>query len=102
MRGPGTRVSLTELERDLLAYLAERQGQAVSREELLANVWHYPPTVQSRCVDTTVRRLRRKIEAGGEKASVLVSVHGVGYRLVPAPPLEVGSLRPDLPPFPLV
>ena len=68
---------LTELENDLLAYLV-RRGETVSTEELLQEVWKYAPTVQSRAVIHTVRRVRKKL---GDEAGRLISVYGEGYTL---------------------
>ena len=62
-------------------YLAERAGQAVSRDELLEKVWHYDAQVISRTVDATVRRLRKKLEVKPSDPVHLLTVHGAGYRL---------------------
>ncbi len=78
------RVPLTTRELELLRYLAARDGEPASREQLLIDVWEYAPGVESRTVDTTVKRLRRKLEVDPRKPHHLVSVHGVGYRLVAA------------------
>lgn len=98
------RVPLTTRELELLRYLAARDGEPASREQLLVDVWEYAPGVESRTVDTTVKRLRRKLEADPSQPHHLVSVHGVGYRLVaagepmsPAPDL---SAAPPVPPDP--
>jgi len=83
------RERLTSLEARLLAYLAERAGQAVSRDELLVQVWEYAPGVVTRALDTTVRRLRRKIERDPSTPEHVLVEHGFGYRFVPpraAPP----------------
>ncbi len=98
-RGDG-RVSLTTRELELLRYLAAREGQDVSREELLVEVWEYAPGVESRTVDTTVKRLRKKLERDASDPRHLLSVHGVGYRLVAATddtpaPAPVSNLPDD-------
>ena len=67
----------------MFAYLASRPGEAVSREELYAQVWGYADAVVSRTVDTTVRRLRTKIEADPSNPAHLQTVHGQGYRFRP-------------------
>ena len=53
---------LTPTEVRLLHYLSQRPGEVVPREELLAEVWGYSPSVRSRTIDTTASRLRNKIE----------------------------------------
>jgi Transcriptional regulatory protein, C terminal len=74
----GRRVALTKLETDLLGYLREREGQPVSREALLRDVWGYDWTGGANVVEVAVSGLRRKL---GERASALETVRGVGYRL---------------------
>ena len=72
---------LTEAEVRLLAYLYDNAGRDVSRGELLQEVWGYSPTVRSRAVDQTVKRLRPKIEFDAANPRVVLSVYGVGYRM---------------------
>ncbi len=74
-------VRLTATEVALLGLLAKRAGEPVSREELLQQVWGYPGEVRSRTVDTTVRRLRQKIERDPVHPRHLLTVYGVGYTL---------------------
>ena len=82
VRWPEREVSLTDAEAKLLAFMVERRSEDISRGELLEHVWGYSPTVRSRAVDQTVKRLRRKIEADPSAPDSLLSVYGVGYRLV--------------------
>jgi two-component system phosphate regulon response regulator PhoB len=74
----GKEVPLTATEFRLLKILLERQGRVQTRSRLLADVWGYAEDVDSRTVDTHVRRLRRKL---GAEADRLETVIGVGYRL---------------------
>jgi two-component system phosphate regulon response regulator PhoB len=74
----GAPVELTTTEFKLLALLAGRRGRVQSRETLLREVWDYEPGVDSRTVDTHMRRLREKL---GHIAEHLETVRGVGYRL---------------------
>ena len=73
---------LTTREAALLRYLAARQGETVTREELQTEVWGYAPDLVTRAVDNTVRRLRRKMERDPAVPDHLLTVHGEGYRLV--------------------
>ncbi|MCB9697155.1 MAG: winged helix-turn-helix domain-containing protein [Alphaproteobacteria bacterium] len=75
---------LTPRELALLLYLAERHERVVPREELLEQVWGYAPSVVSRVVDTTVRRLREKIELDAQQPDHVMTSFGEGYRFVPA------------------
>ena len=74
----GNEIGLTGTEFNLLAYLFENQHRAVSREELLSNIWGYDSEVESRATDDTVKRLRRKLT--GSKVSI-DTVWGFGFRV---------------------
>ncbi len=75
--------TLTTREAELLRYLADRAGRDIPREELLTEVWGYREGVQSRTIDTTVQRLRRKIERDPSAPRHLLTVQGLGYRFEP-------------------
>ena len=77
----GRPLDLTRLEFDLLAYLARRSPEVVSRRELLAEVWGYQEGVNSRTVDTHVAVLRRKLGHGPEEPGYILTVAKAGYRL---------------------
>jgi len=72
-------VDLTATEFRLLALLAQRRGRVQSREQLLRDVWEYDSLIDTRTVDTHVRRLREKL---GSAARFVDTVRGVGYRFV--------------------
>jgi two-component system phosphate regulon response regulator PhoB len=72
-----TPVALTATEFRLLEILARQQGRVLSRDDLLREVWGYDNPIDSRTVDTHMRRLREKI---GVAARFLETVRGVGYR----------------------
>jgi two-component system phosphate regulon response regulator PhoB len=74
----GAEAPLTATEFRLLRVLLERQGRVQTRSRLLTDVWGYAEDVDSRTVDTHVRRLRRKL---GPEADRIETVVGVGYRL---------------------
>jgi len=76
----GRRVELTATEFKLLAALVQRAGHVQSREQLLRDVWEYETTIDTRTVDTHMRRLREKL---GVAAKHLDTVRGVGYRFLP-------------------
>ena len=75
----GKRIELTATEFKLLVLLAQRRGRVQSREQLLQDVWEYNSFIDTRTVDTHVRRLREKL---GPAARHLDTVRGVGYRFV--------------------
>jgi two-component system phosphate regulon response regulator PhoB len=72
-------IDLTATEFRLLTVLAERAGRVQSRDQLLRDVWHYESLIDTRTVDTHMRRLREKL---GPAAKHLDTVRGVGYRFV--------------------
>ena len=75
----GKSVELTATEFRLLTVLAQRRGRVQSREQLLRDVWEYNSLVDTRTVDTHMRRLREKL---GPASKYLDTVRGVGYRFV--------------------
>jgi hypothetical protein len=77
----GRGVDLSRLELDVLRHLQGREGVAVTREELLREVWGHEWTgANSNVVEAVVSGLRRKM---GDRAAALETVRGVGYRLGP-------------------
>lgn len=78
----GSREELSERERELLRYFACHAGRALSREELLANVWQIDARgVTTRTIDMHVARLREKLRDANGEPSVLLTVRGKGYML---------------------
>ena len=75
----GAEANLTPLEFKLLTTFMSRLGRVQSREQLLEDVWEMSPEVETRTVDTHVKRLREKLGTGRD---LLETVRGVGYRLV--------------------
>lgn len=75
----GKPVELTATEFRLLRTLVERKGRVQTRERLLEDVWNYAPDIETRTVDTHMRRLREKLGRAGD---VIETVRGVGYRAV--------------------
>ena len=73
----GAAVELTATEFKLLEILVRRRGRVQTRERLLTDVWGYDNPIDSRTVDTHMRRLREKV---GVAANYLETIRGVGYR----------------------
>lgn len=78
----GVEVSLTKTEFRLLCEFADHAGMVLSRDQLLERVWGYEYLGDSRLVDAHVRRLRVKIEDKPDDPRLLLTVRGIGYRLV--------------------
>jgi DNA-binding response OmpR family regulator len=82
VRRSGEPVALRPKEYDLLIALLKRNGQVVSRAELLDEVWGYSGEVYSRTVDTHVAELRRKLEDDAAAPRHILTVRKTGYRIV--------------------
>lgn len=76
----GQVIALTRLEFDLLAALAKDPGRVFTRDALLAEVWGYQQTSDTRLVNVHVQRLRSKIEQDPDNPELVMTVRGVGYR----------------------
>lgn len=76
----GTRAELSEREGELLQYLVDNSGRAISRDELLASVWQLNPKgISTRTIDMHIARLREKLRDGSERPTTLLTVRGKGY-----------------------
>jgi two-component system, OmpR family, alkaline phosphatase synthesis response regulator PhoP len=81
----GGRCELSQLEADLLRYLACNAGRSLSRQELLQRVWRLDPRgLDTRTVDMHVARLREKLGDDGADPKVLLTVRGKGYMMAAA------------------
>jgi DNA-binding winged helix-turn-helix (wHTH) protein/tetratricopeptide (TPR) repeat protein len=107
----GEEVRLTAREAELVLFLLSRAGQTIPRERLLSEVFGYQPAARTRTLDTTIRRLRSKLEPDPARPQLLQTVHGTGYRWVapqrapqpPAPSVLIGPrAHVPLDPMPLV
>jgi two-component system phosphate regulon response regulator PhoB len=84
----GKPVDLTATEFNLLKLLMERRGRVQTREHLLLNVWNYETEIETRTVDTHVRRLREKL---GDQADWIETIRGVGYRMAEKRAQDAGT-----------
>ncbi len=81
LRG-GKELSLTKTEFRLLCEFADHANAVLSRDQLLERVWGYEYLGDSRLVDAHVRRLRLKVEEQPDDPQLIVTVRGIGYRLL--------------------
>ena len=81
VRGGSRSINLTTREFDLLQYFVLHQGEVLTRERLLRDVWGYGTPVVTRTLDNFVARLRKYIEPDPLHPRHLLTVHGSGYRL---------------------
>ena len=82
---PNRTTHLTLMEADLLRYLTEREGQIVSRKQILEEVWRVHEDTDTRAIDNFIVRLRRYIEDDPSDPQHLVTVRGIGYRFLAEP-----------------
>lgn len=81
----GTEHTLSPKEAGMLRILRQRAGRAVSRSDFLREVWGGDQFVGDRTIDTHMLNLRQKLEVDHRKPQHLLTVHGVGYRLLEQP-----------------
>jgi DNA-binding response OmpR family regulator len=86
VRHCGELIELRPREYDLLLALVRRQGEAVSRRDLLREVWGYNDDVESRTIDSHIVEVRRRLQSASPDAVHIVTTRKVGYRLVAAQP----------------
>jgi DNA-binding response OmpR family regulator len=82
---PNRMTHLTLMEADLLRHFTEREGQIVSRKQILEEVWRVHEDTDTRAIDNFIVRLRRYIEDDPSDPHHLVTVRGIGYRFLADP-----------------
>jgi DNA-binding response OmpR family regulator len=78
----GEPLQLSPREYELLKCFIEREGEIVSRDEILNQVWGYDSIPDTRTIDAHIVKLRRKIEDKPDKPKILVTIHGLGYKFL--------------------
>jgi DNA-binding response OmpR family regulator len=79
----GEQITVTAKEFKTLEFLIKNAERAISRDELLIEVWGYKDYPLTRTVDTHMLRLRQKLESDPSNPSHFLTVHGLGYKFVP-------------------
>jgi len=80
--GDGDLIHLTLMEAKLLRYLLENEGRAVSRNEILQEVWDLQEDTDTRAIDNFIVRLRKYLEDAPDDPKIVQTVRGVGYKFV--------------------
>jgi DNA-binding response OmpR family regulator len=75
-------IQMSHKEFDVLYYLWKNRNQTVSRDQLLNEVWGYEENPTTRTVDNFILKLRQKLEIDHNHPKVILTVHGIGYKLV--------------------
>ena len=90
---------LTLMEANLLRYLVQHEGKAISRKSMLEDVWNLREDTDTRAIDHFIARLRKYIEKEPARPRHLLTVRGVGYKFVAEPQVDAAS-GCRTPPFP--
>lgn len=75
-------VQMSHKEFEILQYLWEHKNLTVSRDDLLTKIWGYDESPTTRTVDNFIVKLRQKIEKDPDHPQVIITVHGIGYKLI--------------------
>ncbi|MCT4644097.1 MAG: response regulator transcription factor [Carboxylicivirga sp.] len=78
----GETVKMTSKEFEILQYLLKHKNATISRDSLLDNVWGYDFQPTARTIDNFILKLRQKIEDNPNDPQIIITVHGMGYRMV--------------------
>lgn len=78
----GNTLELTTREFEILHYLIQRQGETVSRDELLTRIWGYETSPYTRTVDIHIAKLRSKIKDKPDDPKLIITIHGIGYKFL--------------------
>ncbi len=78
----GLAVQMSHKEFEILNYLWSNRNSTVSRDDLLNTVWGYDESPTTRTVDNFILKLRQKIEKDPDHPRIILTVHGIGYKMV--------------------
>jgi DNA-binding response OmpR family regulator len=79
----GKSLQMTPKEFEVLKFLWQHRNNTVSRDQLLTNVWGYDESMSTRTVDNFILKLRQKIEDDPSAPKHIITIHGLGYKLIP-------------------
>ena len=75
-------VKMSHKEFEIINYLLNHKNEVVSRDDLMTEVWGYDYDITTRTVDNFILKLRQKIEQNPNDPKIILTVHGVGYKLI--------------------
>lgn len=78
----GTEIKLSHREFEVLHFLWKNKHQIVKRDDLLKDIWRYDEFPTTRTIDNFILRLRQKIETNPNDPKIILTVHGMGYKMV--------------------
>lgn len=77
-----TEIRMSHKEYEILHYLYKNEGKTVDRDDLMSNVWSIDYDITTRTVDNFILKLRQKIESDPNNPKIILTVHGIGYKMV--------------------
>jgi DNA-binding response OmpR family regulator len=75
-------VKMSHKEFEILHYLYKNEGKTVDRDDLMSNVWGIEYEITTRTIDNFILKLRQKIETDPNNPKIILTVHGIGYKMV--------------------
>ncbi|MBL1215541.1 MAG: response regulator transcription factor [Ignavibacteriae bacterium] len=78
----GNSISFSHKEFEIISFLKKNINKTVSRDSLLKEIWGYDAHPTTRTVDNFILKLRQKIELDPNKPKIILTVHGIGYKMV--------------------
>lgn len=81
-RSNGEDVNLSHREFEVIKYLIDNKNNIVTRDDLLRDVWGFENKITTRTIDNFILRLRQKIETDSNHPKIILTIYGVGYKLV--------------------
>jgi DNA-binding response OmpR family regulator len=78
----GAEIKMSHKEFEVLYYLYKNEGKTIHRDDLMSNVWGIDNDITTRTVDNFIMKLRQKIEADPNNPKIILTVHGVGYKMI--------------------
>ncbi len=78
----GNKVKLSHREFEVLHYLWAHSQKVISRDDLLKNIWGYDEFPTTRTIDNFILKLRQKVEVNPNDPKIIITVHGLGYKML--------------------
>ncbi len=78
----GKEIQMSHKEFEILQYLWERRNKTVSRDDLLSDIWGQDVYTTTRTIDNFIVKLRQKVETDHTHPKIILTVHGIGYKLI--------------------
>jgi DNA-binding response OmpR family regulator len=75
-------IKMSYKEFEIIQFLWDHKNETVSRDQLLKNIWGKNVYTTSRTIDNFIMKLRNKIELDANKPQLIISIHGIGYKLI--------------------